>query len=122
MANSISHASLPYPIKNARYTVLVPYLDADGWDDRAHHLWTDGDDGACRACLRVFGPGVKYDEASLGRIATAPEARGTGLGHRMMTEALKRAGELTMPATISVKPNGKYHDIVGRTFPKTEAA
>lgn len=30
MANSISHASLPYPIKNARYTMLVPYLDADG--------------------------------------------------------------------------------------------
>lgn len=30
MANHISHASLPYPIKNARYTVLVPYLDADG--------------------------------------------------------------------------------------------
>lgn len=30
MANHISHASLPYPIKNARYTVQVPYLDADG--------------------------------------------------------------------------------------------
>jgi len=30
MANSISHASLPYPIKNARFTLLVPYLDADG--------------------------------------------------------------------------------------------
>lgn len=30
MSNHISHASLPYPIKNARFTVLVPYLDADG--------------------------------------------------------------------------------------------
>jgi hypothetical protein len=30
MANSISHASLPYPVKNARYTVLIDYLDADG--------------------------------------------------------------------------------------------
>lgn len=30
MANHISHASIPYPIKNARYTVLVPFLDADG--------------------------------------------------------------------------------------------
>ena len=30
MANHISHAALPYPIYNARYTVLVPYLDADG--------------------------------------------------------------------------------------------
>lgn len=30
MANSISHASLPWPVKNARYTIPVPYLDADG--------------------------------------------------------------------------------------------
>jgi hypothetical protein len=30
MANHASHAALPYPIKNARYTVQVPYLDADG--------------------------------------------------------------------------------------------
>lgn len=30
MANSVSHASLPYPIKNARYTIFVPFLDADG--------------------------------------------------------------------------------------------
>lgn len=30
MANSISHASLPYPIKNARFTLVVPFLDADG--------------------------------------------------------------------------------------------
>ena len=30
MANSISHAALPFPIYNARFSVLVPYLDADG--------------------------------------------------------------------------------------------
>lgn len=30
MANSASHAALPYPIKGARFTLLVPYLDADG--------------------------------------------------------------------------------------------
>jgi len=30
MANHASHAALPYPIKNARYTIEVPYLDADG--------------------------------------------------------------------------------------------
>lgn len=30
MANSASHAALPYPIKGARYTVQIPYLDADG--------------------------------------------------------------------------------------------
>jgi len=30
MANHISHASLPFPVKNARFTVLVPFLDAGG--------------------------------------------------------------------------------------------
>lgn len=30
MSNSISHASIPYPIKNARFTILIAFLDADG--------------------------------------------------------------------------------------------
>ena len=30
MANAVSHAALPYPIKNARFTLAVPFLDADG--------------------------------------------------------------------------------------------
>lgn len=30
MANHASHAALPYPVKGARYTVLLPGLDADG--------------------------------------------------------------------------------------------
>lgn len=30
MANHASHAALPYPIKGARFTVIVPLLDADG--------------------------------------------------------------------------------------------
>ncbi len=30
MANHVSHAALPFPVKGARYTIAVPYLDADG--------------------------------------------------------------------------------------------
>lgn len=30
MANHISHAALPYPVKGCRYTLQIPYLDADG--------------------------------------------------------------------------------------------
>jgi DNA repair protein RadD len=33
-----------------------------------------------------------------------------------VTEALARFGELSMPATIAVRRNGKFHDIVNRTF------
>jgi DNA repair protein RadD len=37
-------------------------------------------------------------------------------------EAMQRTGELSMPATISVKPNGKYLEVVGRGFKAMEAA
>ena len=30
MATHISHSGLPFPVKGARYTVEIPYLDADG--------------------------------------------------------------------------------------------
>lgn len=30
MANSVTHAALPFPVKGARYTIPVTYLDADG--------------------------------------------------------------------------------------------
>lgn len=30
MANHVSHAALPFIVKGARYTIAVPYLDADG--------------------------------------------------------------------------------------------
>jgi len=85
-----------YRILTLRQRVFVveqrcPYLDADGYDDRASHLWTDATDGTrALACLRAFGPGVKYAEASLGRIATAPESRGTGLGRALLVEGLAR--------------------------------
>lgn len=37
-------------------------------------------------------------------------------------EAIARRSELDMPATISVRPNGKYFDIINRSFAAREAA
>jgi ElaA protein len=65
------------------------YLDADGWDRHADHLWLEDGDAAV-ACLRLFAPGVKHTEACLGRIVTAPERRGTRLGHALVAEGLDR--------------------------------
>jgi ElaA protein len=65
-----------------------PYLDVDGHDRAAWHLLgRDGGD-ALLAYLRVVDPGVKYDEPSIGRVVTAPEVRGTGLGRALMREGL----------------------------------
>ncbi|MCE9578751.1 MAG: GNAT family N-acetyltransferase [Deltaproteobacteria bacterium] len=84
-----------YAIVIVRQRVFVveqtcPYLDADGYDQASHHLWT-GDTSGVHAYLRVLPPGVKYDEPSLGRIVTAPEVRRTGIGRVLVAEGLARA-------------------------------
>lgn len=67
-----------------------PYLDPDGVDRDAWHLLGRDDGGVLLACLRVVDPGVKYTEPSLGRVVTAPEARGTGLGRVLVGEGVQR--------------------------------
>ena len=71
-----------------------PYLDPDGVDrDSWHLLGRDGtDDGAgtLQSYLRVVDPGVKYAEPSLGRVITAAEVRGSGLGRVLVGEGVRR--------------------------------
>jgi ElaA protein len=65
-----------------------PYLDVDGHDRASWHLLGRDDAGTLLAYLRVVDPGVKYAEPSIGRVVTAPEVRGTGLGRALMREGL----------------------------------
>jgi ElaA protein len=67
------------------------YQDIDGLDPQAVHLlgWRDG---RLAAYLRVFAPGVKHADVSLGRVITAPFARGDGAGRALMGEALAYTG------------------------------
>ncbi len=66
-----------------------PYLDLDGLDPRAMHL-VGRIDGAIAAYLRAFAPGALRDEAVIGRVLTAPEHRGRGLGRALMVEGHRR--------------------------------
>lgn len=67
------------------------YPDLDGIDPHAWHLmgW-DEKDGKREllAYLRCVHPGIKYAEVSLGRVLSAPAARGTGIGRALLAEAL----------------------------------
>ncbi|MCA0244492.1 MAG: GNAT family N-acetyltransferase [Proteobacteria bacterium] len=67
-----------------------PYLDIDGVDRRAWHLLGRGEAGELHAYLRAIDPGIKYAEPSIGRVITAPEVRGSGLGRALMIEGLQR--------------------------------
>lgn len=64
------------------------YLDVDGRDPGAVHLFAEQEDGRVIACCRLLAPGVKYAEASIGRVCTAHSQRGKGLGIEMMQRAL----------------------------------
>ncbi len=70
-----------------------PYQDPDGADKQAWHLLGYDGAGQLQACLRVVDPGARYAEPSIGRVVTAPEARGQGLGRALMTEGLARCAQ-----------------------------
>ena len=75
---------LLYDILRLRSDVFIVeqnavYTDIDGLDEHALHLCImDGDTLAGYA--RLFAPGIKFDEASVGRIVLAPLYRGQGMG------------------------------------------
>jgi ElaA protein len=71
-----------------------PYLDPDGLDRGAVHLLGRDEGGALHAYLRVLPPGRKYAEPSIGRVITAPERRGVGLGRALMRRGLAQCGQL----------------------------
>ncbi len=67
------------------------YQEVDDADPRAWHLLgRAAPDGPLLATLRAVDPGVRSPEPSIGRVAIAPQARGTGLGSALMREGLAR--------------------------------
>lgn len=82
-----------YAVLRLRAEVFVveqrcAYNDLDDRDRAALHLWTADAAGALRAYARIFLPATDAD-AIIGRVITAPAARGTGLGRALMAEAIE---------------------------------
>ena len=69
------------------------FHDLDGSDPLAMHLQGSIDDELV-AYARCFGPGVKFAEASIGRIVTRGSHRSTGIGHVLLKRALTSVGDL----------------------------
>ena len=83
-----------YSLIRARIAVFVveqkcAYQELDNWDSQASHLvgWNDGE---VAAYLRCFAPGVKYAEASIGRILTTQAFRSGGFGREVVARGLAR--------------------------------
>lgn len=63
------------------------FQDMDGADPACHHLLGTRD-GALLAYARLVPAGLKFAEASIGRVVSDPSTRGTGMGHALMREAV----------------------------------
>ena len=87
-----------YDMLALRSTIFVVeqdcvYLDPDGLDRQSWHLLGRGAGGALLAYVRVCDPGVKYAPPSIGRVVVDPSQRGSGLGHGLIAEALRRCDQ-----------------------------
>lgn len=82
-----------YAVLKARIDVFVieqncPYPDLDNYDQKAVHIWAE-EDGKILANCRIFDKGIKYEEASLGRVLTTDAARGKNTGRQLMKYAVE---------------------------------
>jgi len=82
------------------------FLDLDGLDPQCLHVLGEVVDGTgtrhLRASTRLVPPGVAFAEASIGRVVTAPAARGTGIGHVLMAESVRLLEQLWGPQPIRI--------------------
>lgn len=69
-----------------------PYQEVDALDLQSLHLWLAEEPGGDPvACLRAIPPGLRYEEASIGRVISA--RRGEGLGFQVMEEGIRLVRE-----------------------------
>ena len=86
-----------YALLRLRQDVFVveqdcPYSDADGCDPSCFHLLGRYNE-MLAAYLRVFPPGQYREEIVIGRVVTAIQLRGKGLGSALMIEGERSATE-----------------------------
>ena len=89
-----------YAILRLRSEVFVVeqdcvFLDMDGKDlqVQTEHLMA-WENGALLAYCRLLEPALNDGQAVIGRVITAPAARGTGLGHELMRRAKDEVARL----------------------------
>lgn len=100
-----------YSLIQARETVFVveqklSYVDCDDYDQKGRHL-LGYHNGKLLAYLRAFPPGVKYEEASLGRVLVMKEGRNKGLGKELTKMGLEKIQQTF--GNVSIKISAQAH-------------
>lgn len=90
------------------------YQDVDDLDKSAWHLmaWNLSDPASpvIQAYLRVVFPAFKYPEPSIGRVLTVRQARGTGLGKKLLTHALAHIERVYASAPVRISAQLYLYD------------
>lgn len=84
-----------YEVLRLRSEVFVveqacAFQDMDGADQQALHLMGTDSAACLQAYARCIPPGLKFKEASIGRVITCAALRGQGAGHVLMRQAIER--------------------------------
>ncbi|MGM8216046.1 GNAT family N-acetyltransferase [Bacillaceae bacterium W0354] len=82
-----------YEILKLRVDVFVveqncPYPEIDNFDQAAKHLFLREDEEII-AYSRLIPSGVKFEEASIGRVITKPGKRRSGLGTELVNKSIE---------------------------------
>lgn len=77
------------------------FQDMDGFDSQAMHL-LGVQHSELQGYARCFGPGAKFAEASIGRVLIRRSARGAGLGHTLMAQAVSAVSQVWGPQAIRI--------------------
>jgi ElaA protein len=77
------------------------FQDADNKDQTSYHFmgW---DNDVLAAYTRILPPGLAYEQASIGRVITAPTHRGTGIGKILMEKSIELTHQLYGIRDISI--------------------
>jgi ElaA protein len=102
-----------YQILQLRNEVFIveqncPFQDLDDKDFKSFHLiGFDEDSRKILAYTRIVPAGVSYEEASIGRVVTSPQARGGGIGRELMLKSIKLLEELF--SNVPIKIGAQYY-------------
>lgn len=109
-----------YQLLKLRVDVFVveqtcPYPELDDKDPitGVHHLLGYEQDQLV-ACARLLPAGISYPSVSIGRVATHEKARGNGLGHQLLEQAIHQCQRLWPNSAIEIGAQEHLSAFYGR--------
>lgn len=109
-----------YQLLKLRVDVFVveqtcPYPELDDKDPitGVYHL-LGYEQGQLVACARLLPAGISYPSVSIGRVATHEKARGNGLGHQLLEQAIHQCQRLWPNSAIEIGAQEHLSAFYGR--------